>query len=106
MVGLIASTPTKLVRTEKASQMRTRTKLLHVPCTAAGKKLWSSIMEILDEKDGVDTELLVYGMTLINKVGRRLFILTDTFTVWFLFKGFLLEHQHVYQSSTFPVLTM
>lgn len=25
-------------------------------------------MEILDEKDGVDTELLVYGMTLINKV--------------------------------------
>lgn len=59
------------------------TKLLHVPCTAAGKKLWSNIMEILDEKDGVDTELLVYGMTLINKV-------TDT--VWFLFKGFLLEN--------------
>lgn len=25
-------------------------------------------MEILDEKDGVDTELLVYAMTLINKV--------------------------------------
>ena len=25
-------------------------------------------MEILDEKDGVDTELLVYAMTLLNKV--------------------------------------
>lgn len=25
-------------------------------------------MEILHEKDGVDTELLVYAMTLINKV--------------------------------------
>ncbi|XP_065814068.1 FH1/FH2 domain-containing protein 3 isoform X2 [Labrus bergylta] len=30
-------------------------------------KLWSNITEILDEKDGVDTELLVYAMTLINK---------------------------------------
>ncbi|XP_074540362.1 FH1/FH2 domain-containing protein 3 isoform X2 [Halichoeres trimaculatus] len=30
-------------------------------------KPWSHIMEILDEKDGVDTELLVYAMTLINK---------------------------------------
>uniref|UniRef100_A0A3Q3IFW0 Formin homology 2 domain containing 3b n=1 Tax=Monopterus albus TaxID=43700 RepID=A0A3Q3IFW0_MONAL len=29
-------------------------------------KPWSNIMEILDEKDGVDTELLVYAMTLIN----------------------------------------
>uniref|UniRef100_A0A667X044 GBD/FH3 domain-containing protein n=1 Tax=Myripristis murdjan TaxID=586833 RepID=A0A667X044_9TELE len=28
---------------------------------------WSNAMEILDEKDGVDTELLVYAMTLINK---------------------------------------
>lgn len=35
---------------------------------AAGTKLWSNVMEILDEKDGVDTELLVYAMTLINKV--------------------------------------
>lgn len=35
---------------------------------AAGTKLWSNITEILDEKDGVDTELLVYAMTLINKV--------------------------------------
>lgn len=29
-------------------------------------------MEILQEKDGVDTELLVYAMTLINKVWRNL----------------------------------
>lgn len=57
------------------------TKLLHVPCTAAGKKLWSNIMEILDEKDGVDTELLVYGMTLINKV-------TDTLQFGFCLKAF------------------
>uniref|UniRef100_A0A3B5BA23 FH1/FH2 domain-containing protein 3-like n=1 Tax=Stegastes partitus TaxID=144197 RepID=A0A3B5BA23_9TELE len=28
---------------------------------------WSNAMEILHEKDGVDTELLVYAMTLINK---------------------------------------
>lgn len=41
--------------------------------TAAGKKVWSNIMEILDEKDGVDTELLVYAMTLINKVRWQLF---------------------------------
>ncbi|KAL2083958.1 hypothetical protein ACEWY4_019476 [Coilia grayii] len=32
-----------------------------------GHKPWSNAMEILDEKDGVDTELLVYAMTLINK---------------------------------------
>ena len=31
---------------------------------------WSNIMEILEEKDGVDTELLVYAMTLVNKVGQ------------------------------------
>uniref|UniRef100_W5M778 Formin homology 2 domain containing 3 n=1 Tax=Lepisosteus oculatus TaxID=7918 RepID=W5M778_LEPOC len=35
--------------------------------TKRGVKLWSNAMEILDEKDGVDTELLVYAMTLINK---------------------------------------
>ncbi|XP_061572624.1 FH1/FH2 domain-containing protein 3 isoform X2 [Cololabis saira] len=35
--------------------------------TKRGAKLWSNVMEILDEKDGVDTELLVYAMTLINK---------------------------------------
>lgn len=39
-----------------------------MPFAAAGTKLWSNIMEILDEKDGVDTELLVFAMTLINKV--------------------------------------
>ncbi|XP_040613894.1 FH1/FH2 domain-containing protein 3 isoform X7 [Mesocricetus auratus] len=32
-----------------------------------GIKPWSNIMEILEEKDGVDTELLVYAMTLVNK---------------------------------------
>ncbi len=41
---------------------------MHSP--AAGTKLWSNVMEILDEKDGVDTELLVYAMTLINKVSK------------------------------------
>ncbi|XP_004541578.2 FH1/FH2 domain-containing protein 3 isoform X3 [Maylandia zebra] len=35
--------------------------------TKKGTKLWSNVMEILDEKDGVDTELLVFAMTLINK---------------------------------------
>ncbi|KAM3858651.1 FH1/FH2 domain-containing protein 3 [Diretmus argenteus] len=35
--------------------------------TKRGCKPWSNTMEILDEKDGVDTELLVYAMTLINK---------------------------------------
>ncbi|XP_077431348.1 FH1/FH2 domain-containing protein 3 isoform X2 [Vanacampus margaritifer] len=32
-----------------------------------GTKVWGNIMEILNEKDGVDTELLVYAMTLVNK---------------------------------------
>ncbi|XP_047239964.1 FH1/FH2 domain-containing protein 3 isoform X2 [Girardinichthys multiradiatus] len=32
-----------------------------------GCKPWFNAMEILQEKDGVDTELLVYAMTLINK---------------------------------------
>uniref|UniRef100_A0A7N6AWM8 Formin homology 2 domain containing 3a n=1 Tax=Anabas testudineus TaxID=64144 RepID=A0A7N6AWM8_ANATE len=35
--------------------------------TKKGCKPWSNTMEILHEKDGVDTELLVYAMTLINK---------------------------------------
>ncbi|XP_030268163.1 FH1/FH2 domain-containing protein 3 isoform X6 [Sparus aurata] len=35
--------------------------------TKRGSKAWSNTMEILHEKDGVDTELLVYAMTLINK---------------------------------------
>lgn len=29
---------------------------------------WTNIMSILDEKDGGDSELLVYAMTLVNKV--------------------------------------
>ncbi|XP_060103815.1 FH1/FH2 domain-containing protein 3 isoform X3 [Heteronotia binoei] len=32
-----------------------------------GLKPWSNVMEILEEKDGIDTELLVYAMTLVNK---------------------------------------
>lgn len=36
--------------------------------SSPGGKPWSNTMEILQEKDGVDTELLVYAMTLINKV--------------------------------------
>ncbi|XP_039698717.1 FH1/FH2 domain-containing protein 3 isoform X9 [Pteropus medius] len=35
--------------------------------TKRGVTPWSNIMEILEEKDGVDTELLVYAMTLVNK---------------------------------------
>ncbi|XP_059563114.1 FH1/FH2 domain-containing protein 3 isoform X11 [Myotis daubentonii] len=35
--------------------------------TKRGVVPWSNIMEILEEKDGVDTELLVYAMTLVNK---------------------------------------
>ncbi|XP_066208777.1 FH1/FH2 domain-containing protein 3 isoform X12 [Saccopteryx leptura] len=35
--------------------------------TKRGVIPWSNIMEILEEKDGVDTELLVYAMTLLNK---------------------------------------
>ncbi|XP_037639941.1 FH1/FH2 domain-containing protein 3 isoform X4 [Sebastes umbrosus] len=42
-------------------------KAVNVVDAKIGTKLWSNIMEILDEKDGVDTELLVYAMTLINK---------------------------------------
>ncbi|KAM9838723.1 FH1/FH2 domain-containing protein 3 [Aulostomus maculatus] len=35
--------------------------------TKRGCRPWSNAMEILHEKDGVDTELLVYAMSLINK---------------------------------------
>uniref|UniRef100_A0A1A7WJL7 Formin homology 2 domain containing 3 n=1 Tax=Iconisemion striatum TaxID=60296 RepID=A0A1A7WJL7_9TELE len=35
--------------------------------TKKSSKPWFNAMEILQEKDGVDTELLVYAMTLINK---------------------------------------
>ncbi|CAC5419761.1 FH1/FH2 domain-containing protein 3,FH1/FH2 domain-containing protein 1 [Mytilus coruscus] len=33
-----------------------------------GLSPWTNIMSILDEKDGGDTELLIYSMTLVNKV--------------------------------------
>ena len=33
-----------------------------------GLKAWANIMAILSEKDGADSELLVYAMTLVNKV--------------------------------------
>ncbi|XP_070195461.1 FH1/FH2 domain-containing protein 3-like isoform X4 [Littorina saxatilis] len=33
-----------------------------------GLKPWANIMAILSEKDGADSELLVYAMTLVNKV--------------------------------------
>ena len=36
-----------------------------------GLKPWSNVMAILSEKDGADSELLVYGMTLVNKVGGK-----------------------------------
>nr|XP_039262232.1 FH1/FH2 domain-containing protein 3-like isoform X1 [Styela clava] len=31
------------------------------------QKEWANVMRVLDEKDGIDCELLVYAMTLINK---------------------------------------
>lgn len=34
----------------------------------AGVKPWSYLMEVLEEKNGSDTELLIYAITLINKV--------------------------------------
>jgi len=33
-------------------------------------KPWTNLISILDEKDGGDSELLVYAMTLLNKVGN------------------------------------
>ena len=30
--------------------------------------MWKNIMNVLGDKDGIDTELLVYAMTLINKI--------------------------------------
>ena len=32
-----------------------------------GQKLWFNVMRVLDEQDGIDSELLVFAMTLINK---------------------------------------
>lgn len=42
-----------------------------------GVKPWSNIMGILDEKEGGDTELLTYAMTLVNKVSIVKGIPTD-----------------------------
>lgn len=36
-------------------------------CLPVGTPLWSNVMKLLTEPDMVDTELLVYAMTLINK---------------------------------------
>uniref|UniRef100_A0A3P9NRV5 FHOD1/3-like FH3 domain-containing protein n=1 Tax=Poecilia reticulata TaxID=8081 RepID=A0A3P9NRV5_POERE len=36
-----------------------------------GVKSWTNLMDVLDEKNGADTELLVFTMTLINKVPTR-----------------------------------
>ncbi|XP_008400338.1 FH1/FH2 domain-containing protein 3 [Poecilia reticulata] len=33
-----------------------------------GVKSWTNLMDVLDEKNGADTELLVFTMTLINKI--------------------------------------
>lgn len=35
---------------------------------ALGVKPWTNLMDVLEEKNGADTELLVFTMTLINKV--------------------------------------
>uniref|UniRef100_A0A3Q4M7R5 GBD/FH3 domain-containing protein n=1 Tax=Neolamprologus brichardi TaxID=32507 RepID=A0A3Q4M7R5_NEOBR len=35
-----------------------------------GVKPWSYMMEVLEERNGADTELLVFAMTLINKVSN------------------------------------
>lgn len=81
--------------------------LLHMLATAAGKKVWSNIMEILDEKDGVDTELLVYAMTLINKVRWLLFTpLLLYVTLYLLFKSFRLKSTDKLLSPTFFCLIL
>ncbi|XP_028435982.1 FH1/FH2 domain-containing protein 3 isoform X1 [Perca flavescens] len=42
-------------------------KAVNIVDAKRGTKVWANVIEILDEKDGVDTELLVYAMTLVNK---------------------------------------
>lgn len=37
----------------------------------SGVKPWTYLTEIMSEKNGSDTELLIYTMTLINKVNHR-----------------------------------
>lgn len=39
----------------------------HLFSFSTGQKPWTNIMKVLDEKDGIDSELLVYAMTLVNK---------------------------------------
>lgn len=88
------------------SQLNYLPEILHLLSTAVGKKVWSNIMEILDEKDGVDTELLVYAMTLINKVRWQLFTpLLLYITLYLLFQSFSLKSsdKRLCLSSTFSV---
>uniref|UniRef100_A0A3B4GLU5 FHOD1/3-like FH3 domain-containing protein n=1 Tax=Pundamilia nyererei TaxID=303518 RepID=A0A3B4GLU5_9CICH len=47
--------------------------LIRAVNTVAGQravKPWSYMMEVLEERNGADTELLVFAMTLINKVSK------------------------------------
>lgn len=37
----------------------------------SGMRPWSYIMDVLKERNGSDTELLMFGMTLINKVNNQ-----------------------------------
>lgn len=37
----------------------------------SGVRPWSYIMDVLKERNGTDTELLMFGMTLINKVNNQ-----------------------------------
>lgn len=46
---------------------RRRRVVLYVFVLHTGTPLWSNVMKLLTEPDMVDTELLVYAMTLINK---------------------------------------
>lgn len=43
---------------------------VHSECSVPGIKAWSYMVSILEEKNGSDTELLVFTMTLINKVAH------------------------------------
>ncbi|XP_048117439.1 FH1/FH2 domain-containing protein 3 isoform X2 [Alosa alosa] len=67
---LVVKTALKLLLVFVEYTEANATLLIQAVCavdTRKGCKPWSNAMEILDEKDGVDTELLVYAMTLINK---------------------------------------
>lgn len=41
------------------------------PFCVSGALPWANLVSILEEKNGADSELLVYTVTLINKVGGR-----------------------------------